>query len=268
MKIAAYQAPLFENGSLAAFELLRTQVAVCEEAGVEILCFPETVLGGLADCYDRPSAYALNAGNGQLRKFLAPLTSRSVSTIVGFTETTDAGTLYNSAAIFHQGEVLGLYRKVYPAENHSVYEAGTELPTFTIGSLTFGVVICNDTNYYEPARVMASRGATVLFIPTNNALPAGRADVVSRARSMQIARAVENGLTVVSADVAGNRGSFASHGSSNIIDPNGVVVASSRPFVEDLLIADIDPEVDRIRRGWNSSKNPAIVSAFLSECYA
>ena len=152
MKIAAYQAPLFENGSLAAFELLCTQVAVCEEAGVEILCFPEAVLGGLADYYDRPSAYALNVENGQLQKFLSPLTSRTVSTIVGSTEMTDAGTLYNTAAIFHHGEVLGLYRKVYPAENHSVYGAGTELPTFTIGSLTFGVIICNDTNYYEPAR--------------------------------------------------------------------------------------------------------------------
>ena len=181
---------------------------------------------------------------------------------------TDAGTLYNTAAIFHHGEVLGLYRKVYPAENHSVYGAGTELPTFTIGSLTFGVIICNDTNYYEPAIVMASRGATVLFIPTNNCLPTGKADVVSRARSIQTARAVENGLTVVSADVAGNRGSFASHGSSNIIDPNGVVVASSRPFVEDLLIANIEPKVDRSRRGWNSSKNPSIVSSFLTECYS
>ena len=131
----------------------RAADAILLEAGVEILCFPEAVLGGLPDYYDRPSAYALNVENGQLQKFLSPLTIRTVSTIVGFTEMTDAGMLYNTAAIFHHGEVLGLYRKVYPAENHSVYGAGTKLPTFTIGSLTFGVIICNDTNYYEPARV-------------------------------------------------------------------------------------------------------------------
>ena len=69
MKIAAYLAPLLENGSLAAFDLLRTQVAVCEEAGVEMLCFPEAVLGGLAGYYDRPSAYALNVKMVNSRSF-------------------------------------------------------------------------------------------------------------------------------------------------------------------------------------------------------
>ena len=114
---------------------------------------------------------------------------------------------------------------------------------------------------------MAAKGATVLFVPTNNCLPLNKADVVARARSAQIARAVENGLTVIAADVAGHQDGFASYGSTNIIDPNGVVLASSKPFVEDLLIADIEQEADQERRGWDSSKNPAIVRAFLEECY-
>ena len=85
--------------------------------------------------------------------------------------------------------------------------------------------------------------------------------------SAQIARAVENGLTVIAADVAGHQDKFVSYGSTNIIDPNGAVIASSKPFVEDLLIADIEPEADKERRGWDSSKNPAIVRVFLEECY-
>lgn len=97
----------------------------------------------------------------------------------------------------------------------------------------------------EPSRVMAAKGATVLFVPTNNCLPLNKADVVARARSAQIARAVENGLTVIAADVAGHQDGFASYGSTNIIDPNGVVLASSKPFVEDLLIANIEPEANR-----------------------
>ena len=32
------------------------------------------------------------------------------------------------------------------------------MPVFTVGGLTFGIVICNDSNYYGPARSMASKG--------------------------------------------------------------------------------------------------------------
>ncbi len=39
--------------------------------------------------------------------------------------------------------------------------------------------------------------------------------------SAQIARAVENGLTVIAADVAGHQDEFVSYRSTNIIDPNG-----------------------------------------------
>ena len=49
MKVAAYQAPLLPSGSVEALELIRRRVNRCEQEGVEILCCPEAVLGGLAD---------------------------------------------------------------------------------------------------------------------------------------------------------------------------------------------------------------------------
>ena len=101
MKIAAYQAPLLENGSMEALSYLRTQIDVCEDKGVEILCCPEAVLGGLADYSDRPSELAFNIENGQLEEFLSPLTSETVSTIIGFTESANTR-LYNTAALLHE----------------------------------------------------------------------------------------------------------------------------------------------------------------------
>ena len=252
---------------MEVIERLREQVAVCEAERVEILCCPETVLGGLADDAREPSELAFGVENGAIEKVLTPLTSDTVSTIIGITESSESGKLYNTAVIFHRGTVMGRYRKVYPAVNHSVYSAGVELPVFTIGTLTFGIIICNDTNYLEPSRVMAAKGAAALFVPTNNCLPTEKANVVVRARSTQIARAVENGVSVVAADVAGRQGTSVAFGSSNIIAAHGTVIASSTPFVEDLLIADIDPSPDKKMRGWDSSKNPAIVNAFLDQCY-
>jgi hypothetical protein len=49
MKIAACQSPLVPEGSMHALDLIREQVAWCEEEEIRILCCPEAILGGLAD---------------------------------------------------------------------------------------------------------------------------------------------------------------------------------------------------------------------------
>jgi predicted amidohydrolase len=114
------------------------------------------------------------------------------------------------------------------------------MPVFQIGELTFGIVICNDSNYPEPARVMASQGATALFIPTNNGLPPEKADVAAHARSVDIALAIENNVCVVRADVAGRADGIVSCGSSGIVDPSGHVLQSAQELTEALIVADLD----------------------------
>ena len=238
MKVAAYQAPLHATRSTeTALGLIREQVERCELQGVEILCCPEGVLGGLADYAPRPADIAIDVEAGELESILAPLASDRVATIVGFTEIAPGGRLFNAAAVFHCGSVAGIYRKLHPAIRRSVYAAGDEMPVFTVGSLTFGIVICWDSNFPEPARSMAA-----LFIPTNNGLPRSipGAEVATEARNADVARAVENGISVVRADVAGRSGSFESWGSSAIVDPHGVVLRSARQHCPDLIVADID----------------------------
>lgn len=66
------------------------------------------------------------------------------------------------------------------------------MPVFTVGGLTFGILICNDWNFPELARSMTSRGAAALFVPSNNGLPPEKADVVVETRNVDIARATEN----------------------------------------------------------------------------
>lgn len=115
MKVAAYQAPLRRSGSLEAVDLIRTRVEWCESHGVVILCCPEAILGGLADYAADPREFAIDGRGDQLARVLAPLASDTVTTIVSFTEVTDTGRLYNSAAVFHKGSVIGLYRVHQPA---------------------------------------------------------------------------------------------------------------------------------------------------------
>lgn len=243
MKVAAYQAPLSARAStVEAVALIRERVKWCESAAVEILCCPEGILGGLADYAPDSTQFAISAVDGQLDTALAPIASDTVTTIVGFTELGDGGRPYNAAAVFQRGSVVGLYRKLYPAINASVYHAGQEAPVFQVGELTFGIVICNDSNYAEPARLMAAQGATALFVPTNNGLPPARAgaEIVTEARNVDIQRAVENSMWVIRADVAGRTSELVSYGSSGIVDPDGIVVQSARELCEDLIVAEID----------------------------
>src|SRR5690349_19808031 len=172
MKVAAYQAPLLPSGSMAAIELIREQVKRCESENIAILCCPEAILGGLADYSLHPFDFAIDFERGQLAAMLAPLVSSAVTSIVGFTEISGSK-LYNAAAIFQNGDVVGLYRKIHPAINRSVYEPGNETPIFTIGGLKFGIIICNDSNFIEPARTMVEKGAAALFVPTNNGMRGG-----------------------------------------------------------------------------------------------
>ena len=242
MKVAAYQAPLSACASTPeALALISEQVARCESASVEILCCPEGILGGLADYATEPSAIAIDIADGRLDTVLAPLQSQRVTIILGFTEIDCAGRLYNTAAVFHQGSVIGLYRKLHPAIHKSVYTPGQQCPVFTVGALTFGILICNDSNYREPARLMKRQGATALFIPTNTGMPPSRSgpEIVCEARDVDVAHAVENGVSVIRADVIGRAADLVAYGSTGIVDQAGNVIAVAKSMEPDLVIAEI-----------------------------
>jgi predicted amidohydrolase len=241
MKVAAYQAPLLSAGSPEAIGLIREQVLRCESQGVSILCCPEAILGGLADYSENPSKFAVRADHGQLDEVLAPLASDIVTSIVGFTELGDDNQLYNSAAVFHRGRVSGVYRKLHPAIRRSVYSPGSAAPVFLLGEFRFGIVICYDSTFSEPAKAMASQGATALFVPTNNGVPNSMAhpELVREARASDVAMAVENRMWVIRADVVGSNGELVSHGGSGIVDPNGKVVREANARRADLLVADL-----------------------------
>ena len=151
MKVAACQIALDACSSANVIGVIRQQLDRCESIGVEILCCPEAVLGGLADYSPQPESVAIDVDSGQLSDVLAPLASKTVTTIVGFTEIDRWGRLYNSAAVVHRGAVIGVYRKHHPAINQSVYAAGDATPVFTVGPLTFGIIICRDSMFAEPA---------------------------------------------------------------------------------------------------------------------
>lgn len=241
MRVAAYQAPLAITRSPDVLRLIAEQVAGCEAGGVEILCCPEAVVGGLADYVEPVDRLVLPMDAGELAVALAPLASASVTTIIGYSEADAMGRLFNAAAVLHRGAVAGRYRKLHPAIRRSVYSAGDETPLFTVGSLTFGILLCRDSVFLDLARGMVARGAAALFIPTNNGLPAGRAHarIAADARRLDVACARGHGVSVIRADVVGAACGLVSSGATGIVGPDGRVLGSLPPLEDDLVSADI-----------------------------
>jgi predicted amidohydrolase len=240
VRVAAWQAPLAATGSLSILELIREQIDKCEDMGVDVLCCPEAVLGGLADYAGDPFRFAFEVESGELEAVLASIASDTVTTIVGFTERCGA-LLYNSAAVYERRSIAGVYRKMHPALRRSIYQPGNTTPVFTVGGLTFGIIICNDSNFDAPARAMAAAGATTIFVPTNNGLPHDRKGetLVDLARQVDIARARDLGVSIVRADVAGETSDLISYGSSGVTGADGRVLATPRRLEPGLAVAEV-----------------------------
>ncbi len=212
-----------------ALALIHEQVDWCEREGVSVLCCPEAILGGLEDHDAGAWGSATRIPTAEVEERLAVLASDRVATIVGFTELAEDGRIYNAVAVSLGGRVLGVYRKLHPAIRRSVYAAGSETPVFSVEGVCFGVVICNDSNFAEPARAMAAQGARALFVPSNNALPRAKAHpgVIAEARRADSKLARENEVWVVRADVAGECDGLLSYGATAVVAPDGSEVAEA-----------------------------------------
>ncbi len=215
---------------------------------VEILCFPECFLTGYPDTEGpaRESAFAVDAP--QMMRLLDATSRFDTCFIVGFNELRGAD-LYNTAAVVHKGHLLGTYSKC--TAYMKFHRQGWTFPVFEHAGLTFGVVICSDGGYIEPARILALKGAKVVFSPHFNHIAAeGLIGHFMKVRADHVARAVENSVYFVRANNVSlgkeeciRNTAGVGYGDSYVVDPHGEIVVRSRRHVEDFLFCDIDSTI-------------------------
>jgi predicted amidohydrolase len=212
---------------------------------VEIVCFPECFLTGYPDKEElaRKVAFAVDAP--QLMQVLDRTSRFEATLIVGFNERR-GDDLYNTALVAYKGHLLGTYSKC--CAYLPFHKQGREFPVFERGGVKFGVVICADGGYIEPSRILALKGARIIFSPHFNYIRAK--DLLGhfeKVRADHIARAVENHVYFVRGNnvVLGKDPAISfdgvGYGDSYVIDPNGEMLVRSRRLQEDFLVADVDP---------------------------
>lgn len=206
--------------------------------GASLLVTPELSLSGYALGH-RFADVAQPADGEAVSRIRALSRAHQIAIVAGFPER-DGPRVYNSAVLAKPDGTFHVYRKCHlygPAEK-AVFAVSDDLPVvMTVGPLKVGLLICYDVEFPEMVRGLALAGAKLVLVPT--ALPAGPA---SRHVSQLVvpARAMENQLFIVYADLCGQENGLVYEGRSVIAAPDGECLARAGQD-ETLLFARINP---------------------------
>ena len=159
---------------------------------------------------------------------------------------------YNSSVVIDKGEVVGVYRKVHVPdiplwEEKYYFSSGDRgFPVFTTSKGKIGIQISWDNLYQEGTRILALKGADIVFAPTACAFKSQHIwqTVIS-------ASAITNGLYVMRVNRVGSEDVQDFYGMSFCVNPEGELAGGPTGGSDSILLADIDMEYLRqMRREW------------------
>lgn len=233
------------------------QLGVASAAGVEVVAFPEVFLfiGGRK----RKMEIAQSLEGEVVTAFREAARAHRMAILLGSIHERIPGRddkVYNTAVwIDAAGEIVATYRKMklfdveLPEttirESDTIVPGDALPPVFDTPIGKVGLTICFDLRYPELYQHLRSKGAEVVFIPSNFTAPTGAAHWETLLR----ARAVENQFFVAAPAQQGRHNpKFASYGHTALVDPWGTIttLAPERPGV---VVGEIDLDLlARVRR--------------------
>jgi predicted amidohydrolase len=163
--------------------------------------------------------------------------------------------VFNTSVLLDpSGKVVAVYRKIHLFDVHiadgpRTMESATVAPgdspvVACVGEIPVGLSVCYDLRFPELYRLLAVRGARVLFVPANFTAYTGAAHwhVLLRAR------AIENQAYVVApAQIGQADDGISAFGHTMVVDPWGRIVAED-PQHETVVVADLDfDQLERVR---------------------
>lgn len=175
---------------------------------------------------------------------IAASTSNAAA-VIGFPEV-EGESLYNSAAVCHQGTIKGIYRKQL-LPNYSVFDekryftSGTSAgPIIEIAGANIGISICEDI-WFDEGPIDDQVASGVGLVVSLNASPYQRGKDSDRASTV-IDRVARHQIPVVYVNQVGGQDELIFDGSSFVIDSRGEVVARLPQFEETVQVVDLEVE--------------------------
>jgi N-carbamoylputrescine amidase len=160
---------------------------------------------------------------------------------------------YNSAVVIDAGgEILGSYRKIHvpqiPLWEEKYYFSPGNLgfPVFKTKFAVIGVQICWDNFFPEGSRILALRGAQIIFSPTAAAFASQK-----RWETVISSNAISNGIYFFRVNRVGSEEKQDFYGKSFCISPEGELLDEPTGMKEGIALIDIDlRSIDKVRKEW------------------
>lgn len=248
MKISIYQMELIPGNPVQNQKKVQAWVEQeSKSSNPDVIVLPE--MWTTSYTLDKIHEFADDNGNTTI-PFLQNLALTYEVNIVGgsFANNID-GKIYNTAVVINRkGEVVYQYNKVHlvPMLDEPKYLAGGDkVPElFEIDGIKMGLVICYDLRFPEIIRPLALEGAEVLFIVAE--WPIAR---IKHWENLQITRAIENQMFVVSCNNVGTYVNETFSGKSMIINPWGDILVKGSTDTEETVSTTINiEEVQEVRQ--------------------
>jgi len=225
------------------------------DQGADLAVLPEM----FSSSFDYPALSEHARKTPEIIELLSKAATAKSLAIAGSLPEADAGAIYNTLYIIGKdGDIAGKYRKAHLfsmiGEDKNL-EAGTSAVVCETGSRRFGLMICYDLRFPEICRTLALKGAEVVIVSAQ--WPAARIDHWD---TLLRARAIENQLFVVAANRYGQEGNLIYPGHSQMISPQGEVIAMSAS-PESATTARLDlTEIQKFRKQFDclSERAPSI----------
>ncbi len=148
--------------------------------------------------------------------------------------------LYNAAVLVAPDGAVHRYRKIHPAnfgpfEEGLYFGRGSEVVVADTDLGRIGLMVCYDTFFPELGKACALQGADVLAVIS--AAPATSKPLFDKVLP---ARAVENAVFVLYANLVGTELNMVFQGGTQAIGPRGEDLGRARDFEEDIVLVDVD----------------------------
>jgi predicted amidohydrolase len=254
-------------------EMHRDWIGRATSAGAKLVVFPELSLTGYY-LKDLAAEVACAADDPRLQSIADA--SREIDVSAGFVERSADARLHIAQGYWSGGALRHVHRKVYlPTygifDDGRYFAPGDRFETFESAVGTAGIAICEDLWHLSVPYLYAAGGANVIFAPADSP---GRGvaeggDLGTAASCRMMDRFYAQYLTVylVFANRVGHEDGIAFWGGSEIIGPDGTVCGRANEFEEELLVADIDPELiarERARNPLLRDERPELVFRALA----
>ncbi len=211
-------------------------------AGAELVLFPEMADTGYS--MRVILKYAQEWSNGTVTELQEIARQDGIMVVSGVSER-EGEHIYNTQVVIDaSGKIMGKYRKTHlfavpPVQEERCFTCGNKLVALKQGDYCLGLTICYDLRFPELYRALAVEHGANVFL-SSSAWPFPR---MEHLRTLAAARAIENQSYMLLSNQVGMVNAAHFCGSSAIIDPAGIVIASASPEREELLIADISFEL-------------------------